>query len=1019
MIKTSRLIGDTQPIVADISSLCEKNHQVGMMSIIYGNASRVCIWLGDATASSKVALAFVRDEASHLQDFKELYEHQEKPTHKWLALIDLMSRPWFSRRWVVQEVALARSAMIYCGNDEISWDKFALAVEFIVEMETQTQGLWPVKKSEEQFRYVLSASSNISERGASLLVDVTRRLFRNSAKTATFDTSYPVGSDEDEDYLSTSPESDTQDSLHHPKDHMQPLLSLEFLVSSLTIFDTTVPHDTIYALLAIAKDTTPYAAIASRGAQEGFGFDTPRKAYSVDYRLPYVDVCKDFIQFSIEQARNGNENRALDVICRPWAIEERKLNQNREAKDRQQKKAQSSKREEMKPMERLYTPQANRSHLQSGATRSTDTGSPEGPFDMKVAAVKAAFRCQMKLPSWVPQLSNAPFAMDQRPGISGPKMSRINADPLVGLPSTTHHNYSAAETRGVDMKALRFRKRPATKHFSMYVRGFQFDVIEEVTQEARNGQIPIQWAHIVDWKDAEKLPPDPFWRTLIANRSSDGSVIPLYYPWACRESFRKGTFGSGVIDTRMLIDYEYNSPVAQFCRRAQAVTWNRALVRTESGTIGLVGKDVRKNDLVCILYGCSVPVVLRESPRKSEENFDTEMRKELAEIKDTVVGRSRHYFARKRQHLIRKDKEMARLCRTWLKTTDYIRSHPDLFTSQTPGNIGDFISRILKQMIADFNAWRIQERMKAWVGIKHQIDMEIQDQKENSKEKSKERRKRPGKKEMDEYMRKKAARQETEKQMAEARVLRTRKSLQSITTSEELETTPSVPLATKDSSSSPSIETPVTAKNEESTPSEPLATGDASSSPSIETPVTVKNEKPFFDWWAFEYALVSGRRWKQVVKQRREARDEARRQQLFDEYRTLQGGDVLQKDKRTEKTLATQTIVTERDSAFQEERGETLKEGDRDGPPRDIQTPVKIRPSWRRDLDRTRLNREEAVDYDRKVQENMRERLGEEGYYSYTFLGECYIHGMMDGEAMYYHMEDVEGVMPSMIYELR
>lgn len=42
-----------------------------------------------------MALTFVREEASHLRNFNELYHHEEKSEHKWLALIELMSRPWF------------------------------------------------------------------------------------------------------------------------------------------------------------------------------------------------------------------------------------------------------------------------------------------------------------------------------------------------------------------------------------------------------------------------------------------------------------------------------------------------------------------------------------------------------------------------------------------------------------------------------------------------------------------------------------------------------------------------------------------------------------------------------------------------------------------------------------------------------------------------------------------------------------------------------------------------------------
>ena len=36
----------------------EKNHQVEMMSDIYGRAGRVCIWLGEGDDSSRLALKF-------------------------------------------------------------------------------------------------------------------------------------------------------------------------------------------------------------------------------------------------------------------------------------------------------------------------------------------------------------------------------------------------------------------------------------------------------------------------------------------------------------------------------------------------------------------------------------------------------------------------------------------------------------------------------------------------------------------------------------------------------------------------------------------------------------------------------------------------------------------------------------------------------------------------------------------------------------------------------------------------
>ena len=127
-------------VCIDQSNPIEKNHQVEMMSDIYGRATKVCVWLGERDLSSTMALDFIKNEVLQLQNFDDLCS-DEKNSDKWSALLHLMQRPWFSRRWVVQEVALAASTIVYCGSDKISWKSFAVAVELFVEVETATHRL--------------------------------------------------------------------------------------------------------------------------------------------------------------------------------------------------------------------------------------------------------------------------------------------------------------------------------------------------------------------------------------------------------------------------------------------------------------------------------------------------------------------------------------------------------------------------------------------------------------------------------------------------------------------------------------------------------------------------------------------------------------------------------------------------------------------------------------------------------------------------------------------------------------
>jgi hypothetical protein len=53
--------------------------------------------------------------------------------------------------------------------------------------------------------------------------------------------------------------------------------------------------------------------------------------------------------------------------------------------------------------------------------------------------------------------------------------------------------------------------------------------------------------------------------------------------------------------------------VAEFLQRVQAIIWKRRMIITDQERLlGLGSKDVQDGDLICIIFGCSVPVVLRK-----------------------------------------------------------------------------------------------------------------------------------------------------------------------------------------------------------------------------------------------------------------------------------------------------------------------------------------------------------------------------------------------------------------------
>lgn len=352
-------------------------------------------------------------------------------------------------------------------------------------------------------------------------------------------------------------------------------------MSRLCVFETTEPRDIVYALLAIAKDTFPPTSDPNTAIPEITALQQKRLsawgqrhiaagAYRVDYQLPVVDVYRDFIEFSI---RKSEPSRALDIICRPWAPR--------------------------------ILPRGNakwNGGAMNGATANAATDKENLETEL--------------FPSWIPDLDGAAFTMNEHP-TAGSRMERQNADPLVGMPGIGQRNYSAAGTRSVSLNKLKFKRR---KHcYSMFVEGFIFDKVRKVEEPSRIGNIPINWQSPGGWANIDGDPPPEFWRTIVADRGPSGQNPPTFYPRACTESHKKKI--GNIVDTKQLINEGRCTIIAEFLRRVQAVIWNRRLMRTKQEHLGLVHEDALPGDSICVLYGCSVPVVLRKF-QKSDEDLE-------------------------------------------------------------------------------------------------------------------------------------------------------------------------------------------------------------------------------------------------------------------------------------------------------------------------------------------------------------------------------------------------------------
>lgn len=130
----------------------EKGMQVPLMHDIFSQAEEVLIWLGPAADQSTEIISIFTDWASkytavlEVKGFNYLGSRYLEPQHLkdllsaisdgfpadlWLQPVaKFIARSWWHRIWVLQELILAKRAVIHCGNVVIDWN----VMERVIEM---------------------------------------------------------------------------------------------------------------------------------------------------------------------------------------------------------------------------------------------------------------------------------------------------------------------------------------------------------------------------------------------------------------------------------------------------------------------------------------------------------------------------------------------------------------------------------------------------------------------------------------------------------------------------------------------------------------------------------------------------------------------------------------------------------------------------------------------------------------------------------------------------------------------
>jgi hypothetical protein len=119
--------------------VADKNCFIPFMHKIYATALRTVVWLGESSTDSDHAISFLENAASkaardtHSRSTGDILRdaHNAPPSDapNRQALANLGSRPWWTRVWVMQEIACSKKTIIVqCGNRISNWNNIAKGI---------------------------------------------------------------------------------------------------------------------------------------------------------------------------------------------------------------------------------------------------------------------------------------------------------------------------------------------------------------------------------------------------------------------------------------------------------------------------------------------------------------------------------------------------------------------------------------------------------------------------------------------------------------------------------------------------------------------------------------------------------------------------------------------------------------------------------------------------------------------------------------------------------------------------
>ncbi|KAK5207545.1 hypothetical protein LTR72_007193 [Exophiala xenobiotica] len=614
------------------ADVIERSSQVRLMDKIFSNAHNVLAWLGEPDSSSDKAMEHVAWASAHMLD-PLAYDDD-----RLVYVVSLLRRPWFQRIWVIQELLFAPRLELLCGGSRLDWDSFASWIVAFVNYANR----WAEYRHRSIAR--LQGLFESENTGFSTALHIASEMKVGVGRTISL-----------ESLLCQT----TLTICHDPRDRVYSLLRLASTPTVLEIDYGKSPHDlyvdVVVSLIAssdsldiICRPWAPRVLLVSAAHTQKSGIrngmpswipSIPHEGYEPIFagpaykrRAPDVLVglpggrrdysaCDGYGVYTA-LSRDGRLDSGLDIYLQG-------------------------------PGDGL---EDNVAYMDSGSPPTSIRESVAMQFACPVKYCGKIVQGQYSKSSNLVRHLRESHMRDQedlhkiKAWTCFASACTLRAKVLTGYDRFRHHVLHQHPTEDVTLlitKSLKWfqaRGRQALIEYRhtlpmLKVRGILISRLEDIGDRAVGGVIPSSWRELGGWPDVQKKPPESFWRTLVADRGLNHAICPLYYEEACRAVFQLARAGA---DLHTLADVPSSSPfLGDFVSRMQAVVEGRRLALTQvRGAEGerdvprlaVVPDNTRRGDFIAVLYGCSVPVVLRPA-----EGADAEEQREYQLIGECYV----------------------------------------------------------------------------------------------------------------------------------------------------------------------------------------------------------------------------------------------------------------------------------------------------------------------------------------------------------------------------------------------